>query len=302
MPAQLSDAWSARDHLAARVLPMSKEDISTITRSLTRRSNGFIASCKNDASVPWRTRVERDLMRILELDHSVVSYKAMSEKVELVLDGKRHWVVPAVQAVTIQGPMVFDVFKANEAPGRTRAAVVDALRDIYANLNTRYCCLKPGVVRMEPRLGNVAYARSYKQIEPNPASRLRILELVSTAQSTWTVAGLKDALGEEADGLFHMAMCRTLRLDLSAPRADRHARFVGRLGIGRAQFHRRHATDPHPAERAIPVRVPGARIPGSGWRQAAPTPVRGRRERPRTHDGQGVRRAADGRSVGACHP
>ncbi|MDT8292267.1 hypothetical protein RQ846_21435 [Roseomonas mucosa] len=217
MSPDLIGALPAPGHLAARVLPLSSEDVAAVARSLTRRSSGFTTSRKNDASIPWRVRTERDLMRILELDHGVISYEAMPEKVELVLDGKRYRVVPAIRAYTVRGPMVFDVLRSDADPSPARAAVIRAVRDIYSHRGVRYACLRPRQVRTEPRMTNVTYARSFKGIVPDDASRLRILDLISLEGRSWTVATLREALGAEADGLFHLAMRRVLRLDLAAP-------------------------------------------------------------------------------------
>ena len=209
-------AWNSRDHLAACVSPTNDEDLAAIRRSLSRRSNGYVSSGKNEATLPWRSRIERDLMRVFELDHGIVSYVSMPEKVELVLDGKHHRVVPALGAMTVRGPMVFDVFRSDGPQSLARLAVVRAVRDIYARRSVTYRCLLPGCVRVEPRLSNVTYARSWKGTIPNQATRIRILDLVARERETWTVEQLRKELGNEANVLFHMAIRRKLRLDLSA--------------------------------------------------------------------------------------
>ena len=227
MSSELFGALPAPGHLAARVLPLSPQDVSAVARGLTRRSNGFTTSRKNDASIPWRARVERDLMRVFELDHGIVSYEAMPEKVELVLDGRHHRVVPAIRASTVRGPMVFDVLKSDADPSPARVAVTRAVRDVYGLRGVRYVCLRPRQVRAEPRMTNVTYARSFKHVRPDDASRLRILGLMSLEGRSWTVATLRQVLGHEADGLFHLAMCRVLRLDLGAPEPTAMRVFLG---------------------------------------------------------------------------
>ena len=115
--------WNSSDHLAARVSPTNDQDLAAIARGLSRRSNGYVSSGKNEASLPWRSRVERDLMRVFELDHGIVSYVSMPEKVELVLGGKHHRVVPALGAMTVRGPMVFDVFRSDGPQSPARLAI-----------------------------------------------------------------------------------------------------------------------------------------------------------------------------------
>ena len=222
-------AWNSRDHLAARVSPTNDEDLAAIARGLSRRSKGYVSSVKNEATLPWRSRIERDLMRVFELDHGIVSYVSMPEKVELVLGGKHHRVVPALGAMTVRGPMVFDVFRSDGPQSPARLAIAQAVGDIYARRSVTYRCLPPARVRVEPRMTNVTYARSWKGTIPNQATRIRILELVARDGETWTVERLRKELGDEANGLFHMAIRRNLWLDLSS--SDPHAMRVS-MGEG----------------------------------------------------------------------
>ena len=208
--------WNSSDHLAARISPTNDQDLAAIARGLSRRSNGYVSSGKNGASLPWRSRVERDLMRVFELDHGIVSYVSMPEKVDLVLGGKHHRVVPALGAMTVRGSMVFDVFRSDGPQSPARLAIAQAVGDIYAKRSVTYRCLPPARVRVEPRMTNVAYARSWARMIPNQATRIRILEMVARERETWTIERLRKELGDAANGLFHMAIRRNLWLDLSA--------------------------------------------------------------------------------------
>lgn len=230
MNAEIERAWAARDHLAARIQPMPKNQIQQIVRGLTRRCSGFVTSRKNDASMPWRAREERDLMCIFELDHGILSYGSLCEEVEFVLDGKHHRVVPAARAWTTRGPMAFDVLRSDGPASNARQRVIDAVADTYAAAGIGYRCIDRQAVRLEPRRSNVAYARSYKGIEPDDQARLAILELLSIEGSAWDIASLRDRLGAEADGLFHLAMLRVLRLDLSASEPTAMRVSLGAIG------------------------------------------------------------------------
>jgi len=217
MPSDITGAWQARGHLAARVRPLDSVDLDMLARLTARRTNGVIASLKNASPVRWRRPGERDLMLLLEVDAGVAGYQSLPERVEYVLDGKRRRHVPAVKADTDCGAIVMDVFpdRGEHAPWfRLLAEVVGA---IYARRGIRYRAMAQAEVRLEPRFGNALHVLDYRSVRPSPAAELRVVEALTRRGGSATIAELRGMLGDGADATFPMALRRVLNLDLSAP-------------------------------------------------------------------------------------
>lgn len=216
MPSDFSDAWRQRDHLAARVRPLDDVDWEIISRQLAKRTNGVFASVKNDRSVPWRTREERDLMRLLEVSPEVIGYESWPERVDYIADSKRRRHVPAVRATTERGTVVMDVFRDDGPHAVCLAEIAEVMGDTYARRGVRYVALTPREVRLEPRFGNALHVLDRRTMRPAPGDELRVVEALTRRGGSATVADLRGLLGDAAEAVFPMAMRRSVRLDLSA--------------------------------------------------------------------------------------
>ena len=206
--------------VVSRVEPMAFQARAEIVRGLSRRVHGIFASRKNQASLPWRTREEHDLFRLLEVDPSVLGYEAMPERITFLDDGHQRHHVPAARVITRRGEAVVDAFRDCAADGRRR--LIAALEAAYADRGVPYRAYSGKELRVQPRMANARHILAHRCLEVAPATELAITAVVS-AQEGLTLAELADEL-PYADGFACvMAVDGTLVLDLSAdePKAMR---------------------------------------------------------------------------------
>lgn len=216
MASEFTAAWQAPHHVAASIGPLMPDDWATIARQTARRVNGVVASKKNDCCVPWRNRAERDLMHLLEVDTNVVSYKAVPERVDFVVDGvpRRH--IPAVRAVTDRRIVMIDV-RRDTGPGASAwAEVALVMREIYTRRGIHYMALSPADVRLRPRLDNAVHILGHRGRTVRAEERIQIMEVLSRRRGTATIGELQALMGETANAVFPMVIQRTVRIDLSA--------------------------------------------------------------------------------------
>lgn len=216
MNQEFSAAWRARDHVAARLADLTFEDLTAISRQMSKRVTGVLASQKNGRPIPWRNRDERDLMRLLEADPEVAAYEAMPGKVEFTLDGKRHRHLPAVRVISGGRPTVMDVFARRGAQSGVRSKLADVLTDIYAKEGIRYAAVDPASVRLEPRFGNALYVLEHRLHRISDDQRFRVMEALTSCGGSATVAALRSRLGADVGAVFTMAAQQQVKLDLSA--------------------------------------------------------------------------------------
>lgn len=216
MASEFTSAWQAHGHLAANIGPLIADDWAKIARQMAKRVNGVVASKKNDCCVPWRNSAERDLMHLLEVDTNVVSYEAVPERVDFVIDGIPRHHLPAVRVVTEQAVVMMDVFRDTGPGARERAEIARVMREVYAEQGIHYRALSPTEVRLQPRLGNAIHVLGYRGRRIQPDEQLQIMEVLSRRGGSVTIAELQGALGEVANTAFPMAIRRTVRIDLSA--------------------------------------------------------------------------------------
>lgn len=218
MPSEFVGAWQARGHVAARVRPLDSIDWEIISRQLAKRTNGVFASVKNDRSVPWRNRDERDLMRLLEVSPEVIRYESWPERVDYVADGKTRRHVPALKATTERGTtLVMDVFRDSGEHAARLAELAEVMGDTYARRGIRYVAMTPREVRLEPRFSNTLHVLDRRTLRPAPGDELRVVEALTRRHGSATMGELREMLGDAAETAFPMAVRRLLRLDLSAP-------------------------------------------------------------------------------------
>ncbi len=216
MPSEFSGAWQARGHVAARIRPINSTDWDIISRQLARRTHGVFASVKNDRSVPWRSREERDLMRLLEVDAEVVGYEPWPERVDYVADGKPRHHFPALKVITERATIMMDVFRNDGARAEHFTQLADMMGDTYARRGIHYAALTPREIRMEPRFSNALHVLDHRTLTPGPGDELRIVEALTKRGGTATMGDLRAMLGDAAETVFPMTLRRSLRLDLSA--------------------------------------------------------------------------------------
>lgn len=198
--------------IVSQVTPLDHDARRELTKGIARRVHGVFASIKLGRSVPWRTRDQRDLMCLLEVDPDVLSYEDSPEQVSFVLDGRQRTHVPAFRVQMRRGTAILDV---SSASGRTS----DVLAGVYAERGVPYRSLRGKDIRLEPRFGNASWILARRAHQPSQEAVLLVVGALS-AREKWTVAELEAELPQVrhvASVVCAMAIRCLLALDLSAP-------------------------------------------------------------------------------------
>lgn len=212
----------------SKVAPIGAKERAAWTAGLARRVHGVFASVKNGMSIPWMTVEQRDLMVLLEVDASVVSYEPSPERVSLILDGRPQDHVPDFRLKTRRGVVVIDAFRASSMQSRER--LVQALADLYADRGVAYRGLSAADIRLEPRFRNATWVRAHGARQPSMADELHLVGWLSTyGARTFDRLRVELPAFEAVASACSMALRNELALDLSAKEPDG---IIARLAAG----------------------------------------------------------------------
>jgi hypothetical protein len=199
--------------------PLDEATLLKRSSGLSRRVHGVFASAKNNRSIPWSSRGQRDLMTLLEVDSAVLSFESAPEKVDFVLDGRTFSHVPAFRIMTRRGPAILDVRRRDEeGAGEATARFAPALAEIYAARGLPYRALSRAQIRVEPRFRNARWVTARCAHPAGTDDALRIVAALSDGERH-TLGELAAALPEVADAVAlvcAMAVRGSVSVDLSA--------------------------------------------------------------------------------------
>ncbi|MBY0334173.1 MAG: hypothetical protein K2X49_26240 [Acetobacteraceae bacterium] len=207
------------DRLIHDFAPASQDDWKALTRGLERRVHGVFASRKMQASIPWRNRAERDLMVLLEADGRVLGYEHLTDRITLSTGGKARVHYPSFRVRTATGRVLVDVFRV--APGRRGAdhPIAQMVARACEQTGRAYRALSEAEVHLRPRFDNARHVLGYRRMTPDPATVLRVTEVLSRRSGTATVRQIAADLPDEpqaAGTVFAMALRSIVCLDMSA--------------------------------------------------------------------------------------
>lgn len=204
--------------IVSTIVPMDAETRAVLRKKVSRRVHGVFASAKNGRSVSWRTRDQRDLMSLMEVDPAILSYESEAERVSFVLDGRFHNHVPAFRARMARGVVVLDALPGQGAANTRRERFVGALTEAYGDRGIPYRALSGSDIRLEPRFGNAKWVLARRAYQLTAHDVLSVTGALSGA-GCLTVAMLRTKLpgvAEVASAVCAMAIEGTVSLDLSA--------------------------------------------------------------------------------------
>lgn len=207
--------------LISNVAALDAEDRAVLAAGLSKRVHGVFASAKNARSVPWATRDQRDLMTLLELDPSVISYREKAERVSVVMDGVHREHVPAFRVRTRNGEAVIDAFPTLGARNESRLRLISALTEVYADRGVPYVALAGTDIRLEPRFGNARWVLAHRGYRPTKHEELLLVGALSS-RGVRTLGQLRNELpGVEVTGTACVMAARgSVGLGLSALTPD----------------------------------------------------------------------------------
>ena len=208
----------AASYRLSDIAPLSDE----LVNCPARRLQGVFASMKNRRPMPWRTREQRDLMSLLEVEAGIISYETWPERVTFLRGGRREHHVPTFGVQTRSGYAVVDAFPSRGARSAGREQLIDTLEEVYAERGTPYCALSGTEIRLEPRLGNARWVLARLAYLPSEREQLLVIGQL-TGLVRLTIAELKGFLPDVEDVpsvVCALAVNRHLSLDLSAARPE----------------------------------------------------------------------------------
>lgn len=186
-----------------------------------RRTHGVVSSFKVDKALMYRTREERDLLRLLEVDANVETIDVYPEKVAFVVAGSTREHVPAFRIRKGNQTAVIDAMKAGEENSRARQRLNAVIKRLYEERGIVYHAVSRREVRKEPRRTNALHVLSHIGDETPPGDQLLVTEALSR-RSPLTVAELEKMVDRPylRSTIFNMALKRHLVLDLDARSTD----------------------------------------------------------------------------------
>lgn len=217
-PNHATDA-SADAHVASHITQLTADDWRRITEGLTRRFSGDFPLDRNGASVNWRTQRERAAISILALDPRIDSIETVSERVTMIVDGRRRTWTPALRITSGRRVVVADVIRDESAAQPARREVTDLLTRIYAERGVTYTSMLESRVCREPRLRNARFVLGYRGVDCDPDTELAVVGALS-GDAEVTLGALETLLddgGNVQAAVFAMATRKQVRLDLWAP-------------------------------------------------------------------------------------
>lgn len=192
-----------------------------IVRRTTHRVVGRSPSLKSNRVVHWESQLERDMIRLLEFDPAVLSYREQPEPLMYYEGGRKRKYTPDFIAEMISGVTMFEVKpsdQANTSPLRERLL---AFKKKYAEQGISYLVMTDREIRKEPRLSNVIKLLRYQREVVSAENRAIIFDAVSSGAQT--LGGLQlyvHKQGVHISQIYALISQGNLAIDLNQPIND----------------------------------------------------------------------------------
>jgi len=189
-----------------------------VVRRTTHRVVGRFPSLKSSRVVHWESQLERDMIRLLEFDPAVLSYREQPEPFTYFESGKRHKYTPDFIVHMTTGVTVFEVKPYEQSITSPLKERLVAFREYYAAQGIDFLVMTEREIRKEPRLSNITKLLRYQREIVNPASKQVVINL--TNSGVQTLAGLLEHLKEHGvpfSQVYALIAQGILGIDLNQP-------------------------------------------------------------------------------------
>ncbi len=189
-----------------------------VVRRTTHRVVGRFPSLKSSRVVHWESQLERDMIRLLEFDPAVLSYREQPEPLTYFESGKQRKYTPDFIAQMTSGVTVFEVKPYEQSIISPLKERLVAFREHYAVQGIDFLVMTEREIRKEPRLSNITKLLRYQREIVSPASKQVIIDLLDSGVRT--LDGLFEHLSEHGVPFTHayaLIAQGSLRIDIDQP-------------------------------------------------------------------------------------
>lgn len=136
----------------------------------------LFASPKMGGVVRCQTVLQHDLCSLLEVDHTVVSFRVFPEDVEYAWCGARVWLRPdfhvtgrASASMRVLPHVIVKICCEADISGEWSKARQRVVESVLSPPGTVLQLVTPGAIRRQPRLANVRLLLRFRSFMPDPA-------------------------------------------------------------------------------------------------------------------------------------
>lgn len=173
-----------------------------VVRRTTHRVVGRFPSFKSGRIIHWESQLERDMIRLLEFDPAVLSYREQPEPLTYFEGGKRRKYTPDFIAKMTNSITVFEVKPYDQSITSPLKERLVAFQEHYAAQGVDFLVMTEREIRKEPRLSNITKLLRYQREIVSPSSKQVIIELLD--REVKTLGGLFEHLEMEGVPFTHV--------------------------------------------------------------------------------------------------
>jgi hypothetical protein len=212
--------------------PLTKDDRSRISRSLSNRVSGSFSSRLVSGPVPWRGTRELAALTLFELDLRVDSIEVTPEVAVVLVNGKQVSHIPAFLLRQGTTKVVLDVLDDARAADPDRVALTHALKRAYASRGIRYGILRHAAVKAEPRQRNARLVLRSRRYDMGSQTALAIIATVSARgpHTVRSVMATHPGIPNVREAVYALAANRRVAIDLWAQQPEEMAVFLAPQG------------------------------------------------------------------------
>ncbi len=166
-----------------------------VVRRTTHRVVGRFPSLKSSRVVHWESQLERDMIRLLEFDPAVLSYREQPEPLRYFESGERRKYTPDFIAQMTSGVTVFEVKPYEQSITSPLKERLVAFREHYAAQGIDFLVMTEREIRKEPRLSNIIRLLRYQREIVSPNSKQVIAAFLENGGQT--LGGLLEHLQKQ---------------------------------------------------------------------------------------------------------
>jgi hypothetical protein len=208
-----------------RFSPLTEEDRSRISRSLSNRVSGSFSSRLVSGPVPWRGTRELAALTLFELDLRVDSIEVTPEVATVLVNGRQVSHIPAFLLRQGTTEVVLDVLDDAKAVDPDRAALTQALKRAYASRGIRYGILRHAAVKAEPRQRNARLVLRSRRYDMGSQTALAIIATLSGRgpHTVGSVMAAHPGIPNIREAVYALAANRQVTIDLWAEQPENMA-------------------------------------------------------------------------------
>lgn len=170
-------------------------DHATANPMIGNKPKGHFPSRKNDRTFPWCRQIDREFMRLLEVDPDVRAWSYRTRSLAVFDGGVVAEHVVDFEVRSVRGRELTDIV---EAPGKPADDMYKMVGSHLAAKGERYVTVPVAEIRLQPRLTNAETLLTAQHLTP-PMKFLIDLQEAQDAHHPATLGDLEDLLAHWPD-------------------------------------------------------------------------------------------------------